>query len=67
MSFCPTMDLLAVVTIEERVEVYRLSGQRAFGLQRKIQGVKVESMCWKYNGRLLSFQSFASSSLLLLL
>jgi anaphase-promoting complex subunit 4 len=44
------MDLLAVVTIEERVEVYRISGQRAFGLQRKIQDVKVESICWKYNG-----------------
>lgn len=50
MSFCPTMDLLAVVTHEERVEVHRLNGQRAFGLQRKSQGVKVESLCWKYNG-----------------
>ena len=47
---CPTMDLIAVATRDERVEVYRLSGQKAFGVQRKSKDIKVESLCWKYNG-----------------
>jgi hypothetical protein len=50
-SCCPTMDLVALATVEERVEVYRFGGQRAFGVQRKEQGVSVESLCWKYNGQ----------------
>jgi anaphase-promoting complex subunit 4 len=47
---CPTMDLVALTTVEERVDVYRFGGQKAFGVQRKEPGVKVESVCWKYNG-----------------
>jgi hypothetical protein len=62
MAFCPTMDLLAVVTHEERVEVHRLNGQRAFGLQRKSQSIKVESLCWKYNGTGLNFLYFSLST-----
>jgi len=47
---CPTMDLIAIVTRDERVEVFRLSGQRAFAVQRKAKDVRIESICWKYNG-----------------
>jgi anaphase-promoting complex subunit 4 len=46
------MDLVAVVTEDERVDVLRFNGQRAFGLQRKDDSVKVGSICWKYNGNL---------------
>ncbi len=47
---CPTMDLVAVITNEEQLDVYRFNGQRAFGLQRKNASSTVSSICWKYNG-----------------
>jgi anaphase-promoting complex subunit 4 len=47
---CPTMDLVAYVTSEEKVEVYRFGGQRAFMIQRKDGAFQVQSLCWKYNG-----------------
>ncbi|GME25043.1 Anaphase-promoting complex component cut20 apc4 [Neofusicoccum parvum] len=51
ISYCPTMDLIAVVTREENLDVYRLNGQRAFGLKRKSFESKVDSICWKFNGQ----------------
>ncbi|KKY15854.1 putative anaphase-promoting complex component cut20 [Diplodia seriata] len=51
ISYCPTMDLVAVITQEETLDVYRLNGQRAFGLKRKTLESKVDSMCWKFNGQ----------------
>ncbi|KAJ9638240.1 hypothetical protein H2199_006927 [Coniosporium tulheliwenetii] len=47
------MDLIAVVTKEEQLDVYRLSGQRAFGLKRKGQNT-VDSICWKFNGQYIA-------------
>ncbi|KAK7545985.1 anaphase-promoting complex, cyclosome, subunit 4-domain-containing protein [Phyllosticta citricarpa] len=52
-SYCPTMDLVAVVAKDQNIDVYRLNGQRAFGLKRKMGGV-VESICWKFNGQHLA-------------
>jgi hypothetical protein len=45
---CPTMDLIAVATTDNKMDVYRFSGQRVFGLHRK--DASVQSLCWKYNG-----------------
>ncbi|EKG12239.1 hypothetical protein MPH_10646 [Macrophomina phaseolina MS6] len=45
------MDLVAVVTQEETLDVYRFNGQRAFGLKRKSFESKVDSICWKFNGQ----------------
>jgi anaphase-promoting complex subunit 4 len=53
---CPTMDLVAVITNEEQLDVYRFNGQRAFGLQRKNASSTVSSVCWKYNGNLFLVQ-----------
>jgi len=47
---CPTMDLVAVLTNDEQLDVYRFNGQRAFGLQRRNSESRVSSVCWKYNG-----------------
>jgi anaphase-promoting complex subunit 4 len=49
VSYCPTMDLIAVVSQAEQLDVYRLNGQRAFGLKQK-PGRKVDAICWKLNG-----------------
>ncbi|KAI9852491.1 MAG: hypothetical protein M1838_000585 [Thelocarpon superellum] len=54
MTYCPTMDLLAVATDEERVYVYRLNGQRVLGLGNKGQTVAIRRLRWKPNGQLLA-------------
>lgn len=50
ISYCPTMDLIALVTDEENLDVYRVNGQRAFGLKRKSEDVVVEALKWQCNG-----------------
>lgn len=50
ISYCPTMDLIAVVTDEENLDVYRINGQRAFGLKRKSEDESVDAICWQFNG-----------------
>ncbi|KAF2202487.1 hypothetical protein GQ43DRAFT_470863 [Delitschia confertaspora ATCC 74209] len=45
------MDLLAVVTEEQNLDVYRINGQRAFGVRRKNARVAVDYICWKFNGQ----------------
>ncbi|EUC39224.1 hypothetical protein COCCADRAFT_312 [Bipolaris zeicola 26-R-13] len=51
ISYCPSMDLVAVVTDEESLDVYRINGQRAFGLKRKSEDVCVDAMQWEFNGK----------------
>ena len=49
LAYCPTMDLIAVATGEERVYVYRLNGQRVLGLGNNrdvdlaVRGAEVEA------------------------
>lgn len=51
IAYCPTMDLIAVVTTEENLDVYRINGQRAFGLKRKSEDVVVDTIKWEFNGK----------------
>ncbi|KAF2026229.1 hypothetical protein EK21DRAFT_74700 [Setomelanomma holmii] len=51
IAYCPTMDLIAVVTDEENLDVYRINSQRAFGLKRKSEDVKVDALQWEFNGK----------------
>ena len=51
IAYCPTMDLVAVVTTEENLDVYRINGQRAFGLKRKSDGLTVDAIKWEFNGK----------------
>ncbi|KAJ6192764.1 anaphase-promoting complex, cyclosome, subunit 4-domain-containing protein [Bipolaris maydis] len=51
ISYCPSMDLVAVVTDEENLDVYRINGQRAFGLKRKSEDVCVDALQWEFNGK----------------
>ena len=48
VACCPTMDLIAVATTDNQMDVFRFSGKRVFGLHRK--DASVQSLCWKYNG-----------------
>lgn len=51
IAYCPTMDLVAVVTTEENLDVYRINGQRAFGLKRKRDDLFVDTIKWEFNGK----------------
>lgn len=50
LACCPTRDLIAVVTKEEQLDVYRFGEQRTFGLKRKHPDLKVTCIRWKYDG-----------------
>ena len=50
LSYCPTMDLVALVTIDDQTHVYRLNGQKVFTVHKKRPGTKVVQLAWKPNG-----------------
>ena len=50
LAYCPTMDLVALATVDEQVHVYRLNGQQVFGVSNKKAGCSVENLQWKPNG-----------------
>ena len=50
VAYCPTMDLIALATVDEKVQVYRLNGQRVFGVVSKHPATKVNQIRWKPNG-----------------
>ena len=50
LAYCPTMDLVACATVDEQVSVYRLNGQKIFGISSKSGMGKVEGIRWKPNG-----------------
>lgn len=51
VSCCPTMDLIALATVDEKVHVYRLNGQRVFGVVSKPSVARVNQIRWKPNGK----------------
>ena len=50
LAYCPTMDLIALVSIDEHIHVYRLNGQKVFGITNKQSANKVSQIKWKPNG-----------------
>ena len=50
VAYCPTMDLVALATIDEQVQVYRLNGQKVFGILNKQAPAQVDQIKWKPNG-----------------
>lgn len=53
VTYCPTMDLIALATVDEQVHVFRLNGQRVFGIANKDSACKVKQIRWKPNGQRL--------------
>lgn len=53
LAYCPTMDLVAVGTQDEQVSVFRLNGQRVFGVGPHTNDSKAIRLMWKPNGQLL--------------
>ncbi|MCJ1311524.1 hypothetical protein MMC25_005196 [Agyrium rufum] len=54
LTYCPTMDLIALVTADEQTQVFRLNGQRVFSVQKKSPSLKISQLSWKPNGSLLA-------------
>jgi hypothetical protein len=52
VTYCPSMDLIALGTTDQQVLVYRLNGQRVYGAAQKIGKLTIESIKWKPNGML---------------
>lgn len=52
VAYCPTMDLIALATIDEHVQVYRLNGQKVWEVQSKQPSAKVVHIEWKPNGEI---------------
>jgi anaphase-promoting complex subunit 4 len=50
ISYCPSMDLIALTTTDQQVLIYRLNGQRVYGAAQKAGQLKVQSIRWKPNG-----------------
>ena len=50
VAYCPTMDLLALVTVDEHMHVFRLNGQRVFGVSGKKDECRIIQLQWKPNG-----------------
>lgn len=58
LTYCPTMDLIAVVTKDDELCVFRLNGQKVFGgsfkgdphLDEDDGGGEIRGLTWKNNG-----------------
>ena len=50
VAYCPTMDLIALATVDEQVHVFRLNGQRVFGVSNRKPQCQVTCLQWKPNG-----------------
>jgi anaphase-promoting complex subunit 4 len=50
LAYCPRTDLLAVVTQDEVIEVYRIGGQRAFVVKRKGPSTFIFGLKWIRDG-----------------
>lgn len=54
IRLCPTLDLVAVVTNEKTLEVFRFDGQRAFMWKQAATSASIVSLCWQPDGVLRS-------------
>lgn len=50
LSYCPSMDLVALGTNDNQVQIYRLNGQEVYRSSHKNSDLKVQSLAWKPNG-----------------
>ena len=64
VRYCPTMDLVAVATVDNHVHVHRINGQEVFEINNK-QQAKVQQVAWKPNGEGLLCHVYTFSGTLL--
>lgn len=50
VAYCPTMDLIAISTVDSQAHVFRLNGQKVFGVLSQHKSGGVGSLRWKPDG-----------------
>jgi anaphase-promoting complex subunit 4 len=50
LAYCPSMELLALGSIDQQVTVYRLNGQKVYAATQKGRPRTLERIRWKPNG-----------------
>lgn len=50
LEYCPSMDLIALTTVDDQLLVYRLNGEKVFGGPKKQDSQRIQSLKWKPNG-----------------
>jgi len=50
VTYCPSMELLALGSSDQQVSLYRLNGQRIYSVAQKGTSLAVNRICWKPNG-----------------
>ena len=53
LAYCPTMDLIALVTTDEQIHIFRLNGQKVYRVQNRLPSNKINRIKWKANGELM--------------
>ena len=53
LTYCPTMDLIALATGNRNLHAFRLNGQRVFGASYEDSDFDITSLRWKPNGAAL--------------
>ncbi|KAL8718729.1 MAG: hypothetical protein Q9225_004170 [Loekoesia sp. 1 TL-2023] len=54
LAYCPTMDLLALATANEHIDVFRTNGQKVFGVKRNESTTRITDIKWKSDGQSLA-------------
>lgn len=63
ISYCPSMDLIALGTIDNQVQIFRHNGEEVYKSNQRNKDVKLQSLAWKPNGLCPHFSLFAVSNL----
>ena len=50
LTYCPTMDLVALATVDVLVHVFRLIGQEFFAVNERQHTGKIVKIAWKPDG-----------------
>ncbi|EPQ67390.1 Bgt-309 [Blumeria graminis f. sp. tritici] len=64
VSYCPSMDLIALATKDQGVYIFRLNGERVCGISQQSKH-RVERIQWKQDGQLLAI-AWSNSSIQLI-
>lgn len=56
VAYCPTMDLIAISTVDSQTHVFRLNGQKVFGVPNQQESCRVGQLRWKPNGMNIDLQ-----------
>ena len=67
VAYCPTMDLIAVATVDDLVHVYRLNGQEVFGVANRQDTCEIRKVKWKPDGIIFTIRDMPRRDSMLLI